>query len=262
MVFKTHRFELFVGMIFTSLLTLLLIEKWMTEEFIPVVKSEKVNVFKDLVESYKVVVKDKKFMIFSIASILVLALEFQRNNFVAVRLEKEFPTKLLSFFGNWELKIDGIRMLSLLTTENTLIIVLFTIMIANWIKHKKELPLLYLGALIQAVGFGVMSFHNMVTILFIASFVQTIGEMIYVPVHQTIMADIIDDQARGAYMAINGLVFQGAKMLGALGLILGSVVGGMGMAIIYLLIALLSILLFKIALQPKSSIKKEQSFEG
>ena len=260
--FKTHRFELFVGMVIIGLITFLLISKWMTEEFKPTKKPEKVHVIRDLVDSYRIVVKDTKFMIFSLSSILVLALEFQRNNFIAVRLEKDFPSRTFHFFEEMQLNLDGIRMLSFITTENTLLIVLFTIMIANWVKGKKELPLLYLGALIQAVGFGVMSFQNIIPILLLASLIQTIGEMIYVPVHQTIMADIIQDHSRGAYMAINGLVFQGAKMLGALGIILGSYIGGYGMALTYLVLAVFSILLFKIALQSKHLVKKEQSLEG
>ncbi|EOP91852.1 hypothetical protein IGM_01912 [Bacillus cereus HuB4-4] len=44
----------------------------------------------------------------------------------------------------------------------------------------------------------------------------------YVPVCQSIMADMVSDEARGSYMAINGMVFQVAKMNGALGVMLVS----------------------------------------
>ncbi len=36
-------------------------------------------------------------------------------------------------------------------------------------------------------------------------------EMMYVPVRQSIMADMVPNEARGSYMAINGMVFQVAK---------------------------------------------------
>ncbi len=248
--FKTHRFELFLALTLIAVITWVIMAIWMTEEYKIVKKQANVNVMKDLASSYKLVIKDKPFMIFTLASILVFSLEFQRNNYIAVRLEEGFGERTLSIFGN-EFVIDGIRMLSLITTENTLMIVLLTVVVAAWIKKQKELPLLYWGSFIQAVGFGILAFHNNMFILFLACFVQTMGEMLFIPVRQAKMAELMDDGSRGAYMAINGFVFQGAKIIGALGIIVGSMIGGIGMAILYLILGVWSIWLFRSVLEEK-----------
>lgn len=49
---------------------------------------------------------------------------------------------------------------------------------------------------------------------------------------------------RGSYMAINGMVFQVAKMNGALGVMLGSFIVSWGMSALYFIVGMSSILLF------------------
>jgi hypothetical protein len=77
-------------------------------------------------------------------------------------------------------------------------------------------------------------------------------------VRQSKMADIIEDEARGAYMAINGLVFQAAKIIGALGIIIGNLIGGFEMALGYLVLGIASILLFKQVLEQKKAMQLTQ----
>lgn len=58
------------------------------------------------------------------------------------------------------------------------------------------------------------------------------------------MADMVPSEARGSYMAINGMVFQVAKMNGALGVMLGSFIASWGMSAQYFIVGMSSILLF------------------
>ena len=59
------------------------------------------------------------------------------------------------------------------------------------------------------------------------------------------MADMVPNEARGSYMAINGMVFQVAKMNGALGVMLGSFIA-LVVTIVrkYFIVGMSSILLF------------------
>ena len=67
----------------------------------------------------------------------------------------------------------------------------------------------------------------------------------YVPVRQSIMADMVPNEARGSYMAINGMVFlSSGKMNGALGVMLGSFLASWGMSALYFIVGMSSILLF------------------
>ncbi|WLR46525.1 hypothetical protein LC065_13205 [Halobacillus litoralis] len=89
--------------------------------------------------------------------------------------------------------------------------------------------------------------------LFIAVIVLSIGELLYVPTRQSILADIVDDTRRGAYMAFNGLVFQFGKILGALGIIIGNVIGGYGMAVLYVGLVFVGIHFSRMAIRRRKS---------
>ena len=93
-----------------------------------------------------------------------------------------------------------------------------------------------------------MAFSNNIIGLFLAVIVLTIGELLYVPTRQSLLADIVDDSKRGAYMAMNGLVFQVGKMIGGAGLIIGNIIGSLQMGIGFLLLVVLGIVFSKAAM--------------
>ncbi|MFP3366726.1 hypothetical protein R0J93_24070, partial [Pseudoalteromonas sp. SIMBA_148] len=70
--------------------------------------------------------KDWTFMAFTFGGIAILSIEFQRNNFISVRLEEDIIPQTIHLFNLFSFEMDGIRLLSMLTVVNTLLIVLFT----------------------------------------------------------------------------------------------------------------------------------------
>ncbi|KGP73791.1 MDR family MFS transporter [Pontibacillus yanchengensis] len=255
--FEAYLFELLAVLIGISLLTL-----WMTAVRIIdtyVAKEEKSGQgygLKPLWKSYQMVMKDWSFLAFTIGGVAILAIEFQRNNFISVRLERDIPSQMIDVFHLFSFQLDGIKLLSLLTVANTLIIVIFTAVVSKWIKGKQEQPIMYTGFILFGLGYAFMAFSNNIVGLFLAVCVLSVGELLYVPTRQSILADIVDDSSRGAYMAVNGLVFQLGKMLGALGLIVGNIIGGVGMSLLYLLLIIAGIFFSRIAIR-----KREPHFE-
>ncbi len=61
-------------------------------------------------------------------------------------------------------------------------------------------------------------------------------------------------------MAFNGFVFQIGKMLGALGIIVGEMIGGIGMGVAYMFLVLMGIMFSRIVL--KYSNQKESSLSS
>lgn len=253
--FEHHFFELIAVLLLMGIVTL-----WMTNAFIIdtyKVKKDKIEMtygIKPLIKSYSLVIKDWTFMAFTLGGISILSIEFQRNNFISVRLEEEINHQTIELFKILSFDIDGIKLLSLLTVVNTLMIVLFTAVVAKWISGKKEEPIMYIGFILFGIGYFFMAFSNNILTLFISVVVLTIGELLYVPTRQSLLADIVDDSKRGAYMAMNGLVFQVGKMIGATGLIVGNFIGGMAMGVGFLVLVIIGISFSKIAI--KSSGKK------
>ncbi|SDK48310.1 MDR family MFS transporter [Sediminibacillus albus] len=252
-LFKTHFFELLIGLATMSILTLWMTSALITETFQPTGRTSKKDYgLLPLLKNYQTVISDIPFVLFTIGGIAILSLEFQRNNFIAVRLEQDIIPAAFTFVGDYSMVIDGVRLLSLLTVVNTIIIVLFTAFVSKLIKNRREQPIMYAGFILFGLGYAFMAFSNHIGGLFIAVVVLSIGELMYVPTRQSILADIVDDTKRGAYMAFNGFVFQVGKMIGALGIIIGEAVGGVYMAMLYVVFVL-----FGIAFSRVGIIKKE-----
>ncbi len=248
--YKTHLFELLISLFIMSIITL-----WMTAALIKETYKKKEGItkkeygFKPIIQSYKTVIKDLPFIWFTLGGIAILSLEFQRNNFIAVRLEKEFMPTTYDFWNLFDVSLDGVKLLSLLTVENTIIIILFTAIVSKWIKNKQEKPLMYIGFTLFGLGYAILAFSNSLWLLFTAVIILSIGELLYVPTRQSLLAAIVDDTKRGAYMAFNGFVFQFGKLFGALGIIVGGKIGGYGMASLYIVFILLGIILSQFGLQ-------------
>ncbi|MDX8342405.1 MFS transporter [Rossellomorea sp. YZS02] len=255
--FEQHFFELIAGLLLMGLLTL-----WMTYSLIIdtyQVKShrEQGNYgIKPLLKSYALVMKDWTFMAFTFGGIAILSIEFQRNNFISVRLEEDIIPQTIHLFNLFSFEMDGIRLLSMLTVVNTLLIVLFTGVAGKWITGKREEPIMYTGFILFGLGYFFMAFSNHLLILLVSVVVLTIGELLYVPTRQSLLADIVDDSKRGAYMAMNGLVFQVGKMIGAAGLVIGNMVGGLAMGTGFLFLVVLGIFFSKIALGKIVTVKQ------
>lgn len=99
-------------------------------------------------------------------------------------------------------------MLSWISAENTILVVLCSALLIKMLKRFNDLKILYVGLFIYTIGFTILGTSNSLWILLIAGLFQTVGEMMYVPVRQSIMADMVPNEARGSYMAINGMVFK------------------------------------------------------
>ncbi|WP_221563437.1 MFS transporter [Alkalihalobacillus sp. TS-13] len=261
-LYKTHFFELLLALFLMSLVTLWMTSTLIHETFTPEGTTTKPYGIKPILQSYKTVITDIPFVLFILGGIAVLSIEFQRNNFIAVRLEKEIIPKTYSLFGGLDMSIDGVKLLSLLTVENTIIIVFFTGIVAKWIRNKPEQPIMYTGFILFGLGYGILAFSNDLMTLALAVVVLSIGELMYVPTRQSILADIVDDSKRGAYMAFNGFVFQIGKMVGALGIIVGEAIGGVGMGVLYFVFALFGIVFARMAIQirtVKGKIRNEKA---
>ncbi|MBJ8106469.1 MULTISPECIES: MDR family MFS transporter [Bacillus cereus group] len=244
LLFENYRLQLFIGLTVIAVITLYVMAVYMEEVYVARKTVEKKHVLKDMADSYKVVMKDRAFLIFCAASICTLSLEFQINNYLGVRLQKEFETVHFLFGNGFTFDLTGIRMLSWISAENTILVVLCSALLIKMLKSFNDLKILYVGLFIYTIGFTILGTSNSLWILLIAGLFQTVGEMMYVPVRQSIMANMVPNEARGSYMAINGMVFQVAKMNGALGVMLGSFIVSWGMSALYFIVGMSSILLF------------------
>ncbi|ECQ6352153.1 TPA: MDR family MFS transporter [Listeria innocua] len=253
--FVDYLFPLLVVLFVMSFVT-----AWLTISLISETLKQKAVVEKGsyglvgMLKNYGQVLHDYRFLLYTIGGIAIMSIEFQRSNYISVRLAEDFQALLVHFGPLGNITLNGVQIVSVLTAVNTLFIVLFTVPVARFVTKKAQQPIMYVGFTLFAIGFAVCAFANNLAVLLLATAVLSIGELLYVPTRQTILAAIVDNDRRGAYMAFNGIIFQIGKMIGSVSLVFAPFIGKYGMATFTILLGVLSIVFSATAL--KSGWKK------
>ncbi|WP_458462624.1 MDR family MFS transporter [Paenibacillus sp.] len=198
---------------------------------------------RNILKTYWAVFQDKRFMIFFTATVLAVSLEFQMDKYIAVRLKSEFTAQL---FGS---DISGLHMFSLIMVINTVLVALVAIPFSRWMGHFQSRSVMTVGMLLYTAGFAVLAFSNWTWLLISSVIVLTIGELMYAPVRHVMLAGMIPDSDRAAYMAADGLSYNAAALLGSLGLTIGAFLPSYAMAGLYVLIGVGALVFFRISLR-------------
>ncbi|WP_270995917.1 MDR family MFS transporter [Listeria seeligeri] len=253
--FVDYLFPLLVALLImsfvTAWLTIILISETLELKVVPEKGSYGLL---EMFKSYGQVLHDYRFLLYTIGGIAVMSIEYQRGNYISVRLAEDFQHFLVNFGPLGEVNLNGVQIVSVLTAVNTLFIVLFTVPIARWVTKRAQQPIMYVGFSLFAIGFAVCAFANSLIVLLIATAVLSIGELLYVPTRQTILATIVDNNKRGAYMAFNGIIFQIGKMIGSVSLVFAPFIGKYGMGIFTIALGIVAIGFSAVAL--KSGLEK------
>jgi MFS family permease len=103
-----------------------------------------------------------------------------------------------------------------LLSLNALMVVLMQFWITRRISHRPEFLMLALGAALTGIGFGLYGFATAFGGFVVAMAILTIGEMVWVPVGQALVARLAPEDMRGRYMAVFGLGWTVAGVIGPL----------------------------------------------
>ncbi|MET3292891.1 UNVERIFIED_CONTAM: DHA1 family multidrug resistance protein B-like MFS transporter [Brevibacillus sp. OAP136] len=244
-LFKEHLTLLLLLSAALSLASFILIAGWITDTY---VRPEKggggVNALKDLFARYKRVSSDTTFMIFTLATLLFFSLEFQLTNYIGIRLERELPDQQIQLWDGLGFSLDGVKLLGFLQAENTFLVVSATLLIVALMRRFRDTNVLFAGLIMYTIAYVFMGWSSAPLVLLVAMFFATTGEIMFWPVRQAYLAQLIPDDARSSYMAVNSLVFQGARIIASVCITAGTVVSSVIMGIFFGTIGLISILLF------------------
>ncbi|WP_421383973.1 MDR family MFS transporter [Bacillus salacetis] len=250
-LFKTYLFELFIGVSAISLLSVLVTVFFITETYTPnpsPVKSKEKNTSSSMLQEYAAVMKDKLFMFYIAGAVLVLSLEQSLTNYVGIRLERDIPEQSASFLG-MDFMLDGTKVLGFLRTENTVLVVILSAAVLVLFKKWKDRSTLVTGMFVFSVCFSVFAFTNNIWFLFIAMFIGTVGELMYVPIKQAMIGDLAPSHARSTYMAFYSLTFYGAMIVASLLIIAGEWIHPVSMGAILLVLGLTGTSLYSIIMK-------------
>jgi len=201
--FFTNLFLLLLGVALTTIISLLITIFYIKETYHPTINliDSKVSSHLQMWREYIKILKIRFFAVFLIASLFIVSVEEQLTNYIGVRLATELPEPipLASFFS---FEVDGINLLGILKAENTIFVICFTLLVIKIIKKWNDRFILLMGLFLFFVGYIVISFTTSPFILIIAMSIASIGEIMYIPIQQTILANIVPSHARSTYMAL------------------------------------------------------------
>lgn len=211
---------------------------------------------------YRAVLRDRRFVRFTAAATLTLAIEFQLVNYVGVRLASDMPPQDLFPAAGLTVHVTGVQMLGLLRAENTVLVVLLALFSRRLFRRLPDRFALYFGVALFVGGYLVLAVSNTGWLLMVAGFVYTVGELMNVPVKQALLADMVPDTARTRYLAAYNLNIRFAQIVAALFITIGSVVPPYGMAVLYAVIGVAIVMQYRSVLAPPRPAERMEEHTG
>ncbi|QBO36450.1 MFS transporter [Periweissella cryptocerci] len=231
--FKTHRFELMTGTAIVAAINLIIIIIWITETLPQEARSQHGDSLGAVVKSYRGVMVDKRFMLFSAGLVLSTAVFSQPDFYLAAHLGQSFHTITLA-----GLTIFGQRMLSLITIENTFLIIVLMGVMTKLTQRFSLKNGVVIGTLVQSGGFALAFIFNTFWPLLIAGVILTFGEMIVTPASQTLRADMMNPAKIGAYSGFSAATRPVGTILAASVVSASHFIGNIGAAVLIIMAGL------------------------
>ncbi|WP_257348746.1 MDR family MFS transporter [Pseudalkalibacillus decolorationis] len=252
-LFKDYLFELFLALSVVTAVVVVLIAFFIDESYAPVESNlTATGHVLQLFSNYKRVLHDRLFVMFVLAGVLILSLEFHLTNYIGIRLTDEMPTQQFLW---WD--IDGVRMMGFLRSENTILVALLMLFVTKLTDSFKDKTVLVTSCFVYTICNGVLAYSNSIWILFVMMAVLTIMEVFRVPVEQSYMASIPPDDARSSYMAFNGLKFNLSMLIASVTVTLGAILPSSVMAIFITLTGLAGTLIYYL-IAPQLDVRKNE----
>lgn len=151
---------------------------------------------------YAIPLRDRMFQITMVGAALMAIVYLQLNSSLGVYL-RDFRQVATQGYG---------YLLSL----NAAMVVLFQFWITRRIRDLPQYLMLALGAVLTGIGFGLYGFVASYGWFIVAMAILTVGEMVWVPVGQALIARLAPEAMRGRYMALFGYSWTVAGVVGPL----------------------------------------------
>ncbi|WP_070120914.1 MFS transporter [Bacillus marinisedimentorum] len=248
-LFDDFIFFLFLGVALTTLISLF-VTIFFIEETFRIVPGKRLKEQEgelanrlSMFKSYKHVLKHKAFRALVFGNLLILSIEEQLTNVIGIRLKNELAEPQ-SIFPFLPLEVDGVNMIGILKSENTILVVCLTVVVSIMMKKLADRFVLLVGLLLYFAGFTVISFSSIPSTLMIAMFFASLGELMHIPVKQALLANMVPDHARSKYMAIYSLFSIVGVSTAGIFIIISAWIPAVFITVIFGVMGLTSILLF------------------
>ncbi|WP_334313860.1 MFS transporter [Aquibacillus salsiterrae] len=226
-VFYHYRFEMLVaGFVLTAVLMVVL-QKYLGETavFKERLKSADTRWYKaiwDELSDYRVIAKDKTFLLFIIAGVLVAQTFMQLDLLIAVYTSEVIQYQSLLQFGERNLSVSGETAFALVLAENGLLVALFTVSITRVMNKFKERRVFVASSFLYGIGIIIYGLSQNVWIFLLAMAIFTTAELMIVGIQESFVSRLAPENMRGQYFSAASLRFTVGKLVAPISLILSN----------------------------------------
>ncbi|MFP7494848.1 MFS transporter [Terribacillus saccharophilus] len=242
-LFYTYRFQmLMAGFVLTAVLFVIM--QIFVRETVPKKEQTKADhavwykaVWQEL-QAYRIIAKDRTFLLFIVAGVLVAQTFMQLDILIAVYTSEVISNQTVFALGDFNMQVDGKQAFSIILAFNGLLVALFTVFISKFITKFRIARVFVASSIAYAAGIFLYGMTESFWIFVIAITLFTIGELMVVGLQESFVASLASEDSRGQYFSAASLRFTFGKLLAPLSLVL---VSYMNYKLTFILLALLAL---------------------
>jgi MFS family permease len=201
-VARSSFFALFVLDALISCVVAALFYRFMAETRPQVHERGEEHGFLETFRNYRIVLQDRLYLAFLLASVLMGMVYIQMYNSLSVYLRDAHGIEPQGY--------------GFLLTSSAITVIAFQFWTMRVIKRRPPFVMMALGTFFYLLGFGMFGLVSAYALFIAAVVIITVGEMIVMPTSQTIAAGFARLEMRGRYMAAFGLTISVPTAIGPL----------------------------------------------
>ncbi|SEM91252.1 Predicted arabinose efflux permease, MFS family [Terribacillus saccharophilus] len=226
-LFYSYRFQmLLAGFLLTAILFVIM--QVFIRETVPEKKQEKADhaawykaVWKEL-QTYRIIAKDRTFLLFIVAGVLVAQTFMQLDILIAVYTSEVITNQTVFALGDLRIEVDGKQAFSLILALNGLLVAIFTVFTSKFVTKFRIARVFVASSIAYAAGILLYGMTESFWIFVVAIILFTIGELMVVGLQESFVATLATEESRGQYFSAASLRFTLGKLLAPLSLVLVS----------------------------------------
>lgn len=154
---------------------------------------------------YGIIFKDRIFMLYILAGVLVAQTFMQLDLLIAVYTTGQVPHQNLLALGNWTIAVDGKQLFSMMVSLNGLFVALFTVIVTKWMVRFREGNVFMGSAFCYGTAMIIMGTTVNAWVLFLCIAMFSWAELMQVGLQDSFVAKLSPENLRGQYFAASGL---------------------------------------------------------
>jgi DHA1 family multidrug resistance protein B-like MFS transporter len=252
-MFYTHyRFQLMLVAGSACILLAFILAKWTREtapsfsRFETIEKQYWYSFLINQLKDYRIIVKDKIFLLYIIGGILLAQTFMQLDLLIPVYTKEKVGLQTVFSLGDWSLSIKGAQAFGILLSENGFLVALLTVVVTKWMTKYHEKYAFILSSLMYAVSIFLLGHTTWIWGLILAMAIFTFGELIVAGIQQTFVSRIAPAHMRGQYFAAASLRYTIGKTIAPISIPLTVWIGYDWTIFILSLLAVLSAIIFQV----------------